>query len=165
MKWRMVVLAVMVDVEARLAELGIELPDVADPVADYVPAVETSEGMVYVSGQLPLDEDGELVATGRVGEDVSVKLAEEAAFRCGVNILAAVKDAVGDLSRVKRVVRVEGFVASADDFTRQPAVVNGASELFGDVFGDAGRHSRFAVGCNRLPLDTPVEIGAIIEIE
>lgn len=155
----------MVDAEQRLEALGIQLPSVADPVADYVPAVETSEGVLYVSGQLPLDEDGELVATGRVGEDVIVKEAEEAAFRCGVNILAAVKDAVGDLSRVKRVVRVEGFVASAEDFTRQPAVVNGASELFGDVFGEKGRHSRFAVGCNRLPLDTPVEIGAIFEIE
>ncbi len=151
--------------DERLEELGVDLPDVADPVADYVPAVETGAGMVYVSGQLPTDEEGDLIATGRVGEDVDVKTGEEAARRCAINILAAVKDAVGDLGRVHRVVRVEGFVASGDGFTRQPAVVNGASELFGDVFGEEGRHSRFAVGCNRLPLDTPVEIGAILEVE
>lgn len=153
------------DPEARLEEMGIELPDVADPVADYVPAVRTQANMVYVSGQLPTDDGGELVAEGRVGVEVPVKRAEEAAERCAINILAAVKDLVGDLSQVRRVVRVEGFVASADDFTQQPAVVNGASELLGDVFGEAGRHSRFAVGCNRLPLDTPVEIGAILELE
>lgn len=153
------------DPETKLEDLGIDLPDVADPVADYVPAVRADGNMVYVSGQLPTDEEGDLLETGRVGDDVDVKTAEEAARRCGINILAAVKDLVGDLSSVQRVVRVEGFVASADDFTRQPAVVNGASELFGDVFGDAGRHSRFAVGCNRLPLDTPVEIGAILEVE
>jgi enamine deaminase RidA (YjgF/YER057c/UK114 family) len=149
----------------RLEELGIELPDVADPVADYVPAVETRDGKVYVSGQLPTDEEGGLLAEGRVGEEVTVKEGEECAQRCAVNILAAVEHAVGDLAAVERVVRVEGFVASADDFTRQPAVVNGASELLGDVFGADGRHSRFAVGCNRLPLDTPVEIGAILEVD
>lgn len=152
------------DPEERLENLGIDLPDVADPVADYVPAVRTSDDVVYVSGQLPTDEEGELLETGRVGAEVDVKTAEEAARRCAINVLAAVKDLVGDLGRVRRVVRVEGFVASADDFTQQPAVVNGASELFGDVFGEAGRHSRFAVGCNRLPLDTPVEIGAILEL-
>jgi enamine deaminase RidA (YjgF/YER057c/UK114 family) len=153
------------DPEAKLEKKGIELPDVAEPVADYVPAVRTGANTVYVSGQLPTDEDGELLAEGRVGDDVSVKEAEQAAQRCAVNVLAAVKDEIGDLSKVRRVVRVEGFVASADDFTDQPSVVNGASELFGDVFGDAGRHSRFAVGCNVLPLDTPVEIGAIVEVE
>jgi len=153
------------DPEAKLEEMGIDLPDVADPVADYVPAVETEANTVYVSGQLPTDEEGQLLATGRVGDDVSLEAAKQAAQRCAVNILAAVKDAVGDLSRVNRVVRVEGFVASADDFTQQPSVVNGASELFGDVFGPAGRHSRFAVGCNVLPLDTAVEIGAILEVE
>lgn len=153
------------DPEAKLEELGIELPDVAEPVADYVPAVRTGDGKVYVSGQLPTDEQGDLLATGRVGDDVQVKTAKEAARRCAINILAAVKDEVGDLSAVDRVVRVEGFVASGDGFTDQPSVVNGASELFGDVFDEAGRHSRFAVGCNVLPLDTPVEIGAILEVE
>lgn len=152
------------DPEAKLDDLGIDLPDVADPVADYVPAVETRDGKVYVSGQLPTDEDGELMATGRVGDEVSAKRAKQAAERCAVNILAAVKDVAGDLSRVERVVRVEGFVASDDGFTQQPTVVNGASELFGVVFGEAGRHSRFAVGCNVLPLDTPVEIGAVLEL-
>jgi enamine deaminase RidA (YjgF/YER057c/UK114 family) len=153
------------DPEDKLADLGIELPEVADPVADYVPAVRTEDGTVYVSGQLPTDEDGELLFEGRVGDDVTAKQARQAAERCAVNILAAVEDLVGDLSRVERVVRVEGFVASADGFTQQPTVVNGASELFGDVFGDAGRHSRFAVGCNVLPLDTPVEIGAVLELD
>lgn len=152
------------DPEAKLAEMGIELPAVADPVADYVPAVRTEGEMVYVSGQLPTDEEGELLATGRVGDDVSAKRAREAAERCAINVLAAVKDVAGELGRVRRVVRVEGFVASADDFTQQPTVVNGASELFADVFGEAGRHSRFAVGCNVLPLDTPVEIGAVLEL-
>jgi len=145
--------------------MGIQLPDVADPVADYVPAVRTEDGKVYVSGQLPTDDEGELIAKGRVGDEVSAKRAREAAERCAINILAAVEDVAGDLSRVERVIRVEGFVASADGFTQQPSVVNGASELFGDVLGEAGRHSRFAVGCNVLPLDTPVEIGAIVELE
>ncbi len=153
------------DPEERLEDMGIELPDVADPVADYVPAVRTEAGMVYVSGQLPMDEEGELLTTGTVGDDVTVKAAEAAAEQCAINLLAAVKDEVGQLSRVRRVVRVEGFVASADDFTQQPAVVNGASEMFADVFGEEGRHSRFAVGCNVLPMNTPVEIGAILELE
>ncbi len=152
------------DPEAKLDELGIELPDVAEPVAAYVPAVRTDGDMVYVSGQLPT-EDGELPATGTVGDAVEPKRAKALARRCAVNILAAVKSQVGDLRNVKRVVRVEGFVASADDFTEQPTVINGASELFGEVFGEAGKHSRFAVGCNVLPLDTPVEIGAIFEVE
>lgn len=150
--------------EARLEDLGIELPDVAEPVADYVPAVRTEDGRVYVSGQLPT-KDGELPVTGTVGDEVDPKRAQQLARRAAINILAAVKSQVGSLDDVNRVVRVEGFVASADDFTDQPTVVNGASELFGEVFGDRGKHSRFAVGCNVLPLDTPVEIGAIFDVE
>lgn len=149
--------------EDRLEELGIELPDVAEPVADYVPAVRTEDGRVYVSGQLPT-EDGDLPTTGTVGDEVDPKRAKRLARRAAVNILAAVRSQVDSLDQVQRVVRVEGFVASADDFTDQPTVVNGASELFGDVFGEAGKHSRFAVGCNVLPLDTPVEIGAVFEV-
>lgn len=152
------------DPEAKLEELGIELPDVAEPVADYVPAVRTEGGRVYVSGQLPT-VDGELEATGTVGDEVDPKRAKQLARRAAINVLAAVDSQVGSLDEVRRVVRVEGFVASSDDFTEQPTVVNGASELIGEVFGEKGKHSRFAVGCNVLPLDTPVEIGAIFEVE
>jgi len=150
--------------EAKLEELGIDLPDVAEPVADYVPAVRTEGDRIYVSGQLPT-EDGELPVTGKVGDDVDPKRAKQMARRAAVNIIAAVNSKVNSLDEVERVIRVEGFVASADDFTDQPTVVNGASELLGDVFGEDGKHSRFAVGCDVLPLDTPVEIGAIFAVE
>ncbi len=152
------------DPEAKLEEMGIELPEVSEPVADYVPAVTTEGDLCYVSGQLPFIE-GELPNTGRVGHGVDPKEARELARICGINILAAVKHKVGQLRHVRRVVRVEGFVASADAFTDQPEVINGCSELLGSVFGDAGRHSRFAVGVNVLPLNSPVEIGAILEID
>lgn len=152
------------DPEARLGALGLTLPSVAKPVASYVPAVSTQSNMVYVSGQLPT-KDGELQATGRVGEDVDKKEAYALARLCAINILAAIKSQVGDLRNVKRIVRIEGFVASADDFYDQPAVINGASELLAEVFEDQGKHSRFAVGVNVLPLNTPVEIGAIVEVQ
>ncbi len=152
------------DPEAKLEELGIELPEVSKPVASYVPAVTTDSNLCYVSGQLPFI-DGELPSTGRVGGGIDPKEAHELARLCGINILAAVKHKVGQLRHVRRVVRIEGFVASADSFTDQPKVINGCSDLLGQVFGEAGKHSRFAVGVNVLPLNSPVEIGAIFEIE
>lgn len=145
----------------RLAELGLELPPVTAPLAAYVPAVRTGD-QVYVSGQLPI-VDGALLATGKVGAGVSVAEARELAGRCALNALAAVHDLVG-IDRVVRVVKVVGFVASAEGFTDQPEVINGASELFGAVFGEAGRHARSAVGVAELPRDAPVEVETIFEV-
>ncbi|RKT16991.1 enamine deaminase RidA (YjgF/YER057c/UK114 family) [Streptomyces sp. 1114.5] len=143
-------------VEAKLAELGLTLPEVAAPVAAYVPAVRSGE-FVFTSGQLPVVE-GKLVSTGKVGAEVSPEEAKELAQICALNALAAVKSVIGDLDRIERVVKVVGFVASAPDFTGQPAVVNGASELLGKVLGVAGVHARSAVGVAVLPLDAPVEV-------
>jgi enamine deaminase RidA (YjgF/YER057c/UK114 family) len=151
----------MADVHARLAELGLSLPAVTPPVAAYLPAVR-SGNYVYVSGQLPF-VDGALEATGKVGAEVAPEQAKELAARCAVNALAAIEDLVG-LGAVVRVVKVTGFVASAPGFTGQPGVINGASELFGQVFGEAGRHARSAVGVAELPLGTPVEVEVIVEV-
>ena len=148
--------------EERLAELGLEVPEVVPPVAAYIPALR-SGNQVFTSGQLPM-RDGELVATGVVGSDVTPEVAKECARLCALNAIAAVKSVVGDLSAVKRVVKVVGFVASTPDFTGQPGVVNGASELLGEVFGDAGIHARSAVGVPVLPLDAPVEVELIVEV-
>ena len=145
----------------KLAELGLSLPAVAAPLASYVPAVR-SGAHVYVSGQLPI-ADGELLATGRVGAEITPEQGAELARRCALNALAAA-DALVGLDAVVRVVKVVGFVASASGFTGQPAVVNGASELFGAVFGEAGRHARSAVGVAELPLGAPVEVEAIFEV-
>jgi enamine deaminase RidA (YjgF/YER057c/UK114 family) len=145
----------------RLAELGLDLPPVAAPVAAYVPAVRTGN-QVYVSGQLPM-ADGALLATGKVGAEVPADDAKRLAERCALNALAAIDDLVG-LDRVVRVVKVCGFVASAPGFTGQPGVINGASELFGAVFGDAGKHARSAVGVGELPLGAPVEVEVIVEV-
>jgi enamine deaminase RidA (YjgF/YER057c/UK114 family) len=150
-----------VDVYARLAEMGLTLPQVVPPVAAYVPAVQ-SGNHVYVSGQLPM-VDGTLPATGKVGAEVSPEQARDLARQCALNALAAVEALVG-LARIVKVVKLTGFVASAEGFTGQPAVVNGASELFGDVFGEAGRHARSAVGVAELPLGAPVEVEVIVEI-
>jgi enamine deaminase RidA (YjgF/YER057c/UK114 family) len=149
------------DPVANLAALGLTLPAVVAPLASYVPAVR-SGNHVYVSGQLPM-VDGKLLATGKVGGDVSAEDARELAGRCALNALAAVDSLVG-LSAVTRVVKVQGFVASAAGFTGQPGVINGASELFGGVFGDAGRHARSAVGVAELPLGSPVEVDVIFEV-
>jgi len=148
-------------VRARLAELGLSLPEVAAPLAAYVPAVR-SGNHVYVSGQLPF-VDGQLPATGKVGAEVSVEQATELARRCALNALAAVEALVG-LDNVVKVVKVTGFVASAPGFTAQSAVINGASELFGALFGEAGKHARSAVGVAELPQNTPVEVEAIFEV-
>ena len=145
----------------RLAALGLELPGVTAPLAAYVPAVR-SGSYVYTSGQLPM-VDGALAATGKVGADVSAEDAKALARRCALNALAAVHDLVG-LDAVVRVVKVVGFVASDPSFTGQPGVVNGASELLGEVFGAAGAHARSAVGVAALPMDAPVEVELILEV-
>lgn len=146
-------------VAARLAELGLELPAVVPPVAAYVPAVSVG-GFVCTSGQLPM-VDGAMPRTGLVGADVSSEDAALDARQCALNALAAIEAEIGSLDRVTRIVKVVGFVASADGFTGQPAVINGASELLGEVFGDAGRHARSAVGVAQLPLGAPVEVEVI----
>jgi enamine deaminase RidA (YjgF/YER057c/UK114 family) len=148
--------------EERLADLGLAVPEVAKPVASYVPAVR-SGSHVFTSGQLPMRE-GKLITTGKVGGDVSVDQAVECARQCALNALAAVRAEVGELSSVKRVVKVVAFVSSTPDFTGQPGVANGASELLGEVFGDAGRHARSAVGVPVLPLDAPVEVELVVEV-
>lgn len=148
-------------VEQRLAELGIELPGVAAPVAAYVPAVVTGN-YVFTSGQLPF-VNGVLPATGKVGAEVEAADAAAFAATCAVNALAAIKAQIGDLDRISRIVKVVGFVASDPSFTGQPAVINGASELLGKVFGEAGAHARSAVGVAVLPLDAPVEVEVIAE--
>ncbi len=145
----------------RLAELGLALPPVAAPVAAYVPAV-ISGNQVFTSGQLPM-VGGVLPATGKVGAEVSPEEAKEFARICALNALAAVESVIGSLDRVTRIVKVVGFVSSAPDFTGQPGVVNGASELLGEVFGDIGRHARSAVGVAVLPLDAPVEVELLVE--
>jgi enamine deaminase RidA (YjgF/YER057c/UK114 family) len=145
----------------RLAELGLELPPVAAPVAAYVPAVRTGDH-VYTSGQLPM-VDGKLAAAGKVGAEIGPEDAKELARRCALNALAAIDSLVG-IDAVVRVVKVVGFVASAEGFTGQPGVINGASELLGEVFGDAGRHARSAVGVAELPLGAPVEVEVIVEV-
>lgn len=149
-------------IDQRLAELGITLPEAPKPVAAYVPAVRTGN-LLFVSGQLCL-VNGELAYKGRVGEEVSPEQAYEAARIAAVNSLAIVNEELGSLDRVRMVVRVVGYVASATGFYGQPQVINGASELLAEVFGDRGRHARSAVGVSSLPLNTPVEIEIIVEV-
>jgi enamine deaminase RidA (YjgF/YER057c/UK114 family) len=149
-------------VAARLTELGLTLPEVVPPLASYQPAVR-SGSYVFTSGQLPM-VDGKLPAAGKVGAEVSAEEAHRLARVCALNALAAVQSVTGDLDSVARVVKVTGFVASAPDFTGQPAVVNGASELLGEVFGEKGVHARSAVGVAVLPLDAPVEVEIQVEL-
>lgn len=149
-------------VEQRLEAVGRTVPDVAPPVAVYVPAVQTGT-LVYTSGQLPLVA-GRLMGTGKVGAGVTPEQAAAMAAQCALNAMAAIKALIGDLDRVVRVVKVVGFVASDPGFSGQPGVVNGASELLGAAFGDAGVHARSAVGVAVLPLDAPVEVEVIVEI-
>ena len=152
----------MASVSDRLVELGIELPPVAAPVACYVPAVRSGQH-VYTSGQLPMVA-GKLLATGKVGVEVTADEAVGYARTCALNALAAIHALVG-IDNVRRVVKVVGFVASSPDFTGQPGVVNGASNFLGELFGDAGAHARSAVGVTVLPLDAPVEIELIVEVD
>lgn len=146
----------------RLAELNIQLPAVAAPVAAYVPAIRTGN-QVWTSGQLPF-KDGELAATGKVGAEVTAEDAAEHARLCVLNAIAAVDDLVG-VDNIARVLKIVGFVSSDPAFTGQPAVINGASELVQDIFGEAGAHARSAVGVAALPLDAPVEVELVVELK
>ncbi|MGA1023817.1 MAG: RidA family protein [Aquiluna sp.] len=150
-------------VETNLAALGLELPEVATPAGAYVPAV-ISGNLVFPAGQIPL-VDGKLMAEGRLGAEITAEQGKEIAQRCALNAIAAVKSVLGDLERVKKVVKVVGFVASTPEFTAQPGVVNGASELLQAAFGDVGIHARSAVGVAVLPLNSPVEVELIVEFE
>jgi enamine deaminase RidA (YjgF/YER057c/UK114 family) len=150
-----------VNASSRLGELGISLPQLVAPLAAYVPAVRTGN-LVYTSGQLPI-EGGKLARAGKVGADVTPEDGKSLARTCALNALAAVASVV-PLDTVTRVVKVVGFVASAPGFNGQPGVVNGASELFGEIFGDHGAHARSAVGVSELPLDAPVEVELIVEV-
>lgn len=148
--------------EERLSGLGLAVPEVAKPVAVYVPAVR-SGNHVFTSGQLPM-RSGELMLAGKVGGEVTADEAYGCARQCALNALAAIRAEVGELSAVKRIVKVVVFVASAPDFTGQPGVANGVSELLGEVFVDAGIHARSAVGVTALPLDSPVEVELLVEV-
>ena len=149
-------------ISARLAELGIELPSVAAPVAAYVPA-RVHAGLVYTSGQLPFVA-GSLPATGKVGAEIPAEDAKSLARLCALNAIAAAADAAGGVDRLGGVLRVGGFVASDPSFSGQPGVINGASEVLGEIFGDAGKHARAAVGVAVLPLDSPVEVDVVFTL-
>jgi enamine deaminase RidA (YjgF/YER057c/UK114 family) len=152
----------MSQIEQRIIDLGFVLPETAKPLAAYIPAVK-SGNLVFTSGQLPMIA-GNLAETGKVGGSVSPERAKELATVCALNALAAVKTVIGDLDKIKRIVKVVGFVSSVPEFSGQPAVVNGASEFLGEVFGEKGIHARSAVGVAVLPLDAPVEIELIVEV-
>ncbi|MFM8154760.1 MAG: RidA family protein [Actinomycetes bacterium] len=152
----------MSQVEARLAAAGHTVPEATTPLAAYVPAVVTGR-YVHTSGQLPV-VDGELLATGKVGVEIDPDQAAELAARCALNAIAAIKSVIGDLDKVVRVVKVVGFVASDPEFSGQPAVMNGASNLLLEAFGEAGRHARSAVGVAVLPRNAPVEVEVIVEV-
>jgi enamine deaminase RidA (YjgF/YER057c/UK114 family) len=145
-----------------LAELGLTLPDVVPPLAAYVPAVRTGD-LVFTAGQIPM-RDGALLATGKVGAGVSPEEARACAEQCALNALAAVVSVAGDLSAIQQIVKVVVYVASVPDFTGQPVVANGASELLAALFGDAGVHARSAVGAASLPLDAPVEVELVVKV-
>jgi enamine deaminase RidA (YjgF/YER057c/UK114 family) len=150
-------------VESKLSTLGIELPDPPKPVAAYIPAKQSGK-LVFTAGQLPMVK-GELISTGLLGKDVDIEDANKAARICTLNALAAIKGVIGDLDRIKQIIRVVGYVASVPTFTQQPAVVNGASELLLEIFGENGKHARSAVGMAVLPLNASVEIELTVEVE
>lgn len=149
-------------VEQRLAALGVTLPQAAAPAANYVPYAVTGN-LLFTAGQLPL-RDGRLVASGLLGRELTTEQGREAARLCAINVVAQAKAALGDLARVRRIVKITVFVASTPGFTEQHLVANGASDLLAAAFGDAGRHARSAVGTASLPLDAPVEVEAILEV-
>jgi enamine deaminase RidA (YjgF/YER057c/UK114 family) len=153
----------VLNIEARLNELNLSLPDAPKPVAAYIPAKQTGN-LVFTAGQLPMI-NGELISKGLLGRDVEIDEANKAARICTLNALAAIKGVIGDLDRIKQIVRVVGYVASVPTFTQQPAVVNGASELLLEIFGESGKHARSAVGMAVLPLNASVEIELTVEIE
>jgi len=150
-------------IESKLDKLGLRLPDAPKPVAAYIPAKQTGN-LVFTAGQLPM-VSGELISKGLLGQDVEIDEANKAARICTLNALAAIKGLIGDLDRIKQIVRVVGYVASVPTFTQQPAVVNGASELLLEIFGENGKHARSAVGMAVLPLNASVEIELTVEIE
>lgn len=150
-------------VEQKIQELGITLPAMSAPKAMYIPVVQTGQ-LCFVSGQIPMI-DGELLYTGKVGETRTLEEAQEAAKTCAINILASLRAHLGDLDRVKRIVKLQAFVSSKPPFDQQHIVVNAASQLLYDVLGEAGRHARTAVAVNQLPMDATVEIEAIVEVE
>lgn len=150
-------------IESRLAEMGVVLPEAAAPAANYLPYVQAGK-LLFTAGQLPL-KDGKLTASGLLGRDLDTAAGRDAARQCAINILAQVKAATGDLGRLKRIVKISVFVASTPDFTEQHLVANGASDFLAEALGEAGKHARSAVGMAALPLDAPVEIEAICEIE
>jgi enamine deaminase RidA (YjgF/YER057c/UK114 family) len=149
-------------IEERLAELGIELPPAAAPLASYVPVV-VSRNHAYVAGQVPI-EDGRMLSVGHLGAELSIEQGQEATRRCALQALAALRDALGSLDRIKRIVKVDVFVASAPGFTDQPKVANGASDVLAEVFGERGRHARAAVGVAELPLGASVEVALIAAV-
>ncbi len=150
-------------IEGNLANLGLVLPAISKPVAAYVPAKQSGK-LVFTAGQLPM-VNGELISKGLLGQDIEIEDANKAARICTLNALAAIKGVIGDLDRIKQVVRVVGYVASVPTFTQQPAVVNGASELLIEIFGDSGKHARSAVGMAVLPMNASVEIELTVEVE
>ena len=150
-------------IEIIINELGLKIPDAPKPVAAYIPAKQTGK-LVFTAGQLPM-VNGELISKGLLGQDVEVEEANKAARICTLNALAAIKGVIGDLDRIKQIVRVVGYVASLPTFTQQPAVVNGASELLLEIFGENGKHARSAVGMAVLPLNASVEIELTVEVE
>jgi enamine deaminase RidA (YjgF/YER057c/UK114 family) len=150
-------------IELKLKELKLQIPDVPKPVAAYIPAKQTGN-LVFTAGQLPM-VNGELISKGLLGQDVEIDEANKAARICTLNALAAIKGVIGDLDRIKQIVRVVGYVASVPTFTQQPAVVNGASELLLEIFGENGKHARSAVGMAVLPLNASVEIELTVEVE
>jgi enamine deaminase RidA (YjgF/YER057c/UK114 family) len=153
----------MGEIENKLVKMGFILPETPKPVAAYIPAKQTGN-LVFTAGQLPM-VNGELISKGLLGQDVEIDEANKAARICTLNALAAIKGVIGDLDRIKQIVRVVGYVASVPTFTQQPAVVNGASELLTEIFGETGKHARSAVGMAVLPLDASVEIELTVEVE
>jgi enamine deaminase RidA (YjgF/YER057c/UK114 family) len=150
-------------IEDKITSLGLVLPEVPKPVASYVPAKQSMK-LIFTAGQLPI-LNGDLITQGLLGLDVEIEVAKNAARICTMNALAAIKGVIGDLDKIKQIVRVVGYVAGPSTFTQQPAVVNGASELLLEIFGEAGKHARSAVGVSSLPLNAPVEIELTVEIE
>ena len=150
-------------VEDKIKELGCILPETPKPLAAYIPAIKTGD-YVYTSGQVPFAE-GELKYAGKIGFDLSIEEGQKAAELCALNALSAIKSVIGDLNKIEQIIKVTVFVNSADAFTDQPKVANGASELLGNIFGDAGRHVRSAVGVNELPIDSAVEIEMIVKVK
>lgn len=149
--------------EAKLKEMGIEIKEPVKPLASYIPAVQCGN-LVFTSGQIPM-KDGKLLYTGKVGAEVTPEQAKECAKLCAINCLSAIKGVIGDLDKIEAVFKVTGFVNSAAGFNAQPGVINGASDFLGEVFGDAGKHARSAVGVSDLPIDAPVEVEVIVKLK